>query len=72
MKLFRRSSGAAKGRTVEQWGSWARGHRVGLAAKYGSSAQGSEKRSSGTNLYVVFCLALSCGYKEWGADQMVL
>lgn len=38
-------------RTYEEWGVWAREHKKGLLAKYGSPPAVS-KRSSGTNLIV--------------------
>jgi len=37
-------------RRVEEWGVWAKNHRLGLEAKYGNKQH--DKRVTGTNMFV--------------------
>ena len=37
-------------RTPDEWGVWAKNHRLGLEAKYGKKQH--DKRGTGTNLFV--------------------
>ena len=37
-------------RTPDEWGVWAKNHRLGLEAKYGNKRH--DKRGTGTNLFV--------------------